>query len=293
MQDESENSVLKSGDLTIYPRTGQVEIKGQLVKLGLVNMRVLSMLLEHAGEVVSRSDLFDYVWKNQTVSDDSLTRCISELRTLLGKHSSHPQLIETLPKRGYRWLLGVDNESDNVAVAAVPGSGLVDGRWKQLLSMFSFVLVSLALFTMLVLWLLDRSLKPEPEKIVLIPVYTSQPAQRSLAADLDDMLRERLLATENLRFFARSAVFDDQQGSFPYLSRDISAQWIIEARMREKQGQTRVSISLVDAKTALVIYTMTEDLAPTQDLSSDPQQMKNLCAEFINEVSRIIRPGNN
>lgn len=63
--------------------------------------------------------------------------------------------------------------------------------------------------------------------------------------------------------------------------------------MREKQGQTRVSISLVDAKTALVIYTMTEDLAPTQDLSSDPQQMKNLCAEFINEVSRIIRPGNN
>lgn len=293
MQNRSENGVLKSGDLTIYARTGQVEIKGQLVKLGLVNMRVLLMLLEHAGEVVSRSDLFDHVWKNQTVSDDSLTRCISELRTLLGEHSSHRQLIETLPKRGYRWLLSVDKECDKAPVAPSRVSGIVDGRWKRVLAMVSFALVSLALFTMLVLWFLDRSLKPQPEKIVLIPVYTSEPAQRPLAADLDDMLREQLLATENLRFFARSAVFEDQQAPFPYLSRDISAQWIIEARMREKRGQTRVSISLVDANTALVIYTMTEDLALTQDLSDGSQQMKNLCSEFINEVSRIISLDNN
>jgi DNA-binding winged helix-turn-helix (wHTH) protein len=200
MQDWSENSVLKSGDLTIYPRTGQVEIQGQIVKLGLVNMRVLLMLLAHAGEVVSRSELFEYVWKNQTVSDESLTRCISELRTLLGENSSHPQLIETLPKRGYRWLLTVDTECDQAAAAASPGSGVVHGRWKRVLSMVSFVLASLVLFTVLVLWWLDSSLKPEPEKMVLIPVYTSQPAQRSLAADLDDMLREQLLATENLRF---------------------------------------------------------------------------------------------
>jgi hypothetical protein len=56
--------------------------------------------------------------------------------------------------------------------------------------------------------------------------------------------------------------------------------------MREKQGQTRVSISLVDAKTALVIYTL------TQDISDDPQQMKTLCSEFTSEVSRIIRLDN-
>jgi len=289
MQDWSENKVLQSGDLTIFPQSGQVEIKGQLVKLGLVNMRVLLMLLEHAGEVVSRSDLFDHVWKNQTVSDDSLSRCISELRTLLGKHSSHPKLIETLPKRGYRWLLKVDKESGKSAIASSPGKGNFlgnfHGRWKRALSMALIGLVSLLLFTMLVLWLLDISLKPKLNKIVLIPVYTSQPELRSLAADLDDILREQLLATENLRFFARSAMFDGQQSDVPYVSRDISAQWIIEARMRQKQGQMRVSISLADAKTALVIYTLTRDMA------NDPQQMESLCSAFISEVLKIMSQG--
>lgn len=61
MTNRQKNGVFRSGDLTVYPQSGQVEIQGQVIKLVLVNMQVLVTLLEHDGEVVSRSDFFDRV----------------------------------------------------------------------------------------------------------------------------------------------------------------------------------------------------------------------------------------
>ena len=195
MSSAHKNKVFRSGDLTVYPQLGQVEIQGQIIRLALVNMQVLVTLLEHAGEVVSRADFFDRVWKNQTVSDDTLTRCISELRTQLSKHSSHSSLI---------------------------------------------------------------------------------------AADLDDVLKDQLLATDHLRFFAPSAVRNGSQKSFPYLSREFGAQWIIEGDIRQKQDKFRVSLSLVDAKTALVVYSL------TQALDNDPAQLEQMCSVFIAEISQAL-----
>ena len=66
---------LKTGDLSIYADTGEVRNShGVSVRLGPVNMKILTLLASRAGDVVLRKDLFEGVWKNQTVSDDALTR---------------------------------------------------------------------------------------------------------------------------------------------------------------------------------------------------------------------------
>ena len=282
MSSSHKNAGFRSGDLTVYPQSGQVEIQGQVIRLGLINMRVLVTLLEFAGEVASRADFFDRVWKNQTVSDDTLTRCISELRTQLGKYSSLSQLIETLPKRGYRWIPAVSSLSAEELNLISPSKGSFQGGWKRLSIATLSGLALLLLFTMGVLWLIDTSLRPELVRVALIPVYASQPAQEQIAADFDDVLRENLLATNNLRFFARSASENRPQDSFPYLSREFSAQWIIEGDIRQKQDKYRVSLSLVDAKTALVVYSL------TQNLDNDPAQLEQICSTFIGEISQVL-----
>jgi DNA-binding winged helix-turn-helix (wHTH) protein len=97
------------GDLRICPSLGTItSASGASVRLGPVNMRVLEALLAGAGDVVSRSDLFKAVWKNQVVSDDALTRCIADIRAELRTFSGQDNWIETLPKRGYRWLIETD-----------------------------------------------------------------------------------------------------------------------------------------------------------------------------------------
>ena len=282
MSGSSENSVFRSGDLAVYPRSGQIEIQGKVVSLGLVNMQVLVTLLEYGGEVVSRVEIFDRVWKNQTVSDDTLTRCISEIRTQLGRYSSHSKLIETLPKRGYRWVPEVFREAETNVAVSTPGKGVFQRGWKRVSIAVLVGLALLLLFTMSALWVIDTSIRPELVRVALIPVYTNQPNQGSVAADIDDLLREQLLATRNLRFFARSTVGSDLQNHFPYLSRELSAQWIIEGNIRQKQDKLRVSLSLVDAKTALVVYTL------TQDLDNDPSQLKKVCTAFIGDISQVL-----
>jgi TolB-like protein len=65
-------------------------------------MDVLVVLAEHAGEVVTRDELFNAVWQGQVVSDERLTHAIAELRRALEDDRDTPKYIETVPKRGYR-----------------------------------------------------------------------------------------------------------------------------------------------------------------------------------------------
>ena len=71
---------------------------------GLVELRpksfdVLRHLLHHAGRVIDKEEMIQAVWPGVTVTDESLTRCIGEVRRALGDESQ--RIIKTIPKRGY------------------------------------------------------------------------------------------------------------------------------------------------------------------------------------------------
>jgi TolB-like protein len=70
-------------------------------------MGVLVCLAQRSGDVVSKEQLVQEVWRNTFVTDDVLIRCVSELRKAFGDNSGRPAVIETIPKRGYRLLLPV------------------------------------------------------------------------------------------------------------------------------------------------------------------------------------------
>ena len=82
-------------------------------------MQVLVCLAAHAGDVVVKDRLMRTVWPDTFVSDDVLTRCISELRRVLADNPRASHVIETIPKSGYRLIAGVS--SDVVARVAAEG----------------------------------------------------------------------------------------------------------------------------------------------------------------------------
>ena len=282
MENTPDNLVFYSEDLAVHPQSGKVVIRGQQVRLGLINMQVLLVLLEFDGKVVSRADFLDRVWKNQVVSDDVLTRCISELRTILGEHSTCPALIETLPKRGYRWVPEICNQKVDQFMVPVTQSKQPQSRWKRISIAVSGGLILLVLFAMSVLWAIELSLKTELVKVALIPVHVSQPDLLPIAADLDDILKVQLLKTKNLRFISRSAINNKPQQVFFQLSKELHAKWIIEGNIREKNHQYHVSLSLVDARTALVVFSL------SRDIKNKPAQLEMVCTLFLNEVSQFL-----
>jgi TolB-like protein/DNA-binding winged helix-turn-helix (wHTH) protein/Flp pilus assembly protein TadD len=69
--------------------------------------QVLVYLLEHHGRIVGKQELFDEVWKERFVTDNALSRIIKEIRQVIGDDADEPRYIETIPKRGYRFIAEV------------------------------------------------------------------------------------------------------------------------------------------------------------------------------------------
>src|SRR5689334_8851334 len=78
---------------------------------------VLRLLVQNAGEPVSKEQLFASVWSDAAVSDDALTTCIQELRKALADDARQPRFIETRHRRGYRFVAQL---AAAAAIATVP-----------------------------------------------------------------------------------------------------------------------------------------------------------------------------
>src|SRR5215472_10710082 len=76
---------------------------------------VLRYLLEHAGQLVSKDDLWRAVWPGISVTDASLTMCVGEIRKALGDDPRTPRYIETVHRLGYRFIAPVSAGSAGVA----------------------------------------------------------------------------------------------------------------------------------------------------------------------------------
>lgn len=78
--------------------------EGQVQKLTLKAFALLCCLVERAGQVVTKEDMFRVVWPDTIVGEAVLTVCIRELRQVLGDDAKAPQYIETVHRRGYRFI---------------------------------------------------------------------------------------------------------------------------------------------------------------------------------------------
>ena len=102
--------VLRFGVFELDPRSGDLRRNGLKLKLTGQPFQVLAMLLERPGEVVAREDLQKRLWPADTFVDfdHSLNTAINKIREALGDSAENPRFVETLPRRGYRFIAPVD-----------------------------------------------------------------------------------------------------------------------------------------------------------------------------------------
>src|SRR5499425_1570722 len=98
-------------------RAGELRaVDGKTVRLPEQPLRILSALLERPGEVVTREELRKRLWPNDTIVEfeHSISAAMNRLRQALGDSAEEPRFIETLAKRGYRFLVPVEFEEQAV-----------------------------------------------------------------------------------------------------------------------------------------------------------------------------------
>ncbi len=104
--------IVRFGVFEVDLRAGELRKQGNRIRLQEQPLQVLAVLLQRSGEVVTREELRSQIWLQDTFVDfdNSLNTAINKLREALGDSADNPRYIETLPRRGYRFLAPVTSD---------------------------------------------------------------------------------------------------------------------------------------------------------------------------------------
>jgi len=116
----SEGKLLRFGLFEVDLAAGELRKNGRRIRLQEQPFQVLVALLENAGRVVTRDDLRQRIWPLDTFVDfdHSLNTAVNKIRESLGDSASNPRFVETLARRGYRFIAPIDNATAPVHTAA-------------------------------------------------------------------------------------------------------------------------------------------------------------------------------
>jgi len=127
----TQSRIVRFGVFEVDLQEGHLRRSGLRRKLGPQPFQVLEALLERAGEIVTREELRERLWPDKTFVDHDLAlkKCVNRIREVLGDSAENPRFIETVPRRGYRFIAPVQSgndipsSEDALAITVPPATG--------------------------------------------------------------------------------------------------------------------------------------------------------------------------
>ena len=274
MESSPPHSVVRFGTYEVSLQSGEVRKAGLRIRVQQQPMKLLEILLEHPGEVVTREELRSRVWPNESFGDfdQALNIAIGKLRSALGDSAENPRFIETLPKRGYRFIADVtvlDNDArlrrpESVAAdlpATEPGhlrqrSGLAVAPKRR--PWPTRVIVALALvlsLSTLSVWLF-RSHGPAPagiRSLAVLPLenLSGDASQNYFADGMTEELITDLAQISALRVISRTSVmvYKGARKPLPQIARELNVDAVVEGTVLRSGDQVRITAQLIEAST--------------------------------------------
>jgi DNA-binding winged helix-turn-helix (wHTH) protein/TolB-like protein len=183
------------GDFTFDPASAELRRDGEIVRLQAQPAQVLALLVERAGEVVTRETLRDAIWGRETFVDfdKGLNFAVAQVRAALGDSADAPTYIRTLPKRGYQFIATVEAVPAPATLASSGASGVdwtsrVVGHWIRIALAMIVAVAAVAGF---VSW---RRQAPPTLAVIAFDNETGAPELDRYAQTLTDALVAELTA---------------------------------------------------------------------------------------------------
>ena len=256
------------GDWYIDPSTGRIQHGGQEQKIEPKAMTVLVCLAQNPGHVVSREHLEETAWSGMVVGYDSLASAIIKLRKAFSDDSRHPQIIETVPKKGYRLIARVNPAQGGFT----PGNEAVAETTDETHSASSKGrLIALAVVVLLAIpgmWLFighsprhddSVSFAPEPRPVIAVLPFrnlSNDPEQEYFSDGITADLITDLSKLSGLSVIARNSVFTykNSDEDVRKIGKELGVSHVIEGSIRKAGDQVRISARLIDTINGINIW---------------------------------------
>src|SRR5215470_11550531 len=125
-----QKTVFRFGLFEADPESGELLKQGEHLRLQDQPFRMLILLLQRPGEVISREELREKLWRENTFVefDNGLNVAVKKIRDALGDRAENPRFVETIPRRGYRFIAPVSIKVKEGAQPSRPPSALEDSK---------------------------------------------------------------------------------------------------------------------------------------------------------------------
>jgi TolB-like protein/DNA-binding winged helix-turn-helix (wHTH) protein len=296
----------------VEPSLNRVTGPAGTIRLEPKVMQVLVLLAAHPGQVVAKERLMATVWPDAFVTDDVLTRAISELRRVFGDDAKEPRFIQTIPKSGYRLIARVSNGAEEngaapghtarkeplqprndrgmppltkVGSAGGRGDGAPVPSWTRVVWVIGLTLVILAAVLM---WRWQASgIEVSPVAIAVLPFehlggdpereYLTDGLTEELSASLGQIDPEHLSVKgrTSTRMYRRTAKSPADVG------RELGVQYVVEGSVRAESGRLRVTSKLIRVRDQVQIWAASFD--------SEPGSMLELQRELSAGIAKQVR----
>jgi TolB-like protein/Tfp pilus assembly protein PilF len=237
--------------------SGELRKRGVRMRLRPQSFRVLVSLIQHPGQVVTRDALQRQLWPGEVFVnfEKSLNTAVAQLRLVLGDSADHPRFIETLPKRGYRFLAAVSEP----APAA------------------------------------KNALSRPPRLLVLPFVNLSgDPAQEYFSDAITDEIITELasMAPEQLAVIARTTamVYKGGHKDVACIGRELGVDYVVEGGLRHTGDEIAINVQLIQTREQTHLFARKYEAA-TRDIFSIQSRIAQAIAGQIPAIADRVRTG--
>ena len=254
------SNVKRFGTFEVDLRARELRKGGIRIRLQDQPFEILAVMIERPGEVVTREELRQRLWPAGTFVDfeHSLNAAIKRLRSALGDDADNPRFVETLHKRGYRFIAAVESEGQpvrNLHVVRPPAKTV-----------------------------------PDNVRLVVLPFanLSNDPTQEYFSDGLTEEMITQIgrLCPGRLGVIARtsSMLFKRSAKSASEIGRELSADYLLEGSVRGDADRIRITAQLIDTRTEVHLWVETYDRSLGETLNLQTEVAAHIARSLAMEL---------
>ena len=280
--------VLRFGAFELDLPNGELRRAGVLLKLTPQQFQVLRLLAENSGQTLTREEIQREVWGSDTFVDfdRNLNVCVAQIRATLNDDSDAPRYIQTVPKRGYRFIAPVERVGAAIPAVPEPVAARPASNWRWIAGVAAIIVVSLAAGAAYLYW---RGTPASSNRVLIATLpfenLSGDTSQDPFADGLTEEVISQLgaLSPARLGVIGRSSVmrYKSAPHGIDQVSRDTHANYVVEGTVRKSAGRVRITMRLIQAADQANIWNDTLEQADTETF----QMQEQVAARIGNAVS--------
>lgn len=250
MESREINNLYEFEGFELDPAHRQLLHQGAPVELPRIAFNLLLILVESAGHLKTRDELFDALWPNTIVEKNSLSWYVSVLRKALGDEGKTSRFIQTVRGQGYRFIAPVETVSPTLKVRDEANSPRSARKKRPFIVAGIACVVAIIVVAIVLSWRHMHGAPPVPARSIAVLPFenlSNHPGNAYFAAGIQDTILTKLSSIGDLKVISRTSTanYPSHPENLTTIARELGVATVLEGSVQKVGNQVLINVQLI------------------------------------------------